>query len=108
MSTDPPATAGGTDLLQLSPSHTFVVWSTAAFRRNPVDDLVWIHDVARFAVYAVGKVYLQTPPSVAAILNHFIDSRDRKSTRLNSSHSSISYAVFCLKKKNISEFQYSF
>src|SRR5689334_24732615 len=26
--------------------------------------------------------------------------QDRKSTRLNSSHSSISYAVFCLKKKN--------
>src|SRR5690348_18138534 len=26
--------------------------------------------------------------------------RDRKSTRLNSSHPSISYAVFCLKKKN--------
>src|SRR5699024_12629550 len=30
-------------------------------------------------------------------------SLDRKSTRLNSSHVSISYAVFCLKKKNISE-----
>src|SRR5205807_3849767 len=28
------------------------------------------------------------------------DSRDRKSTRLNSSHLVISYAVFCLKKKN--------
>src|SRR3712207_7980842 len=28
--------------------------------------------------------------------------RDRKSTRLNSSHANISYAVFCLKKKNIS------
>src|SRR5438309_6470200 len=27
--------------------------------------------------------------------------QDRKSTRLNSSHSSISYAVFCLKKKKI-------
>src|SRR5207245_9331063 len=27
-------------------------------------------------------------------------TRDRKSTRLNSSHGSISYAVFCLKKKN--------
>src|SRR2546430_7740791 len=26
---------------------------------------------------------------------------DRKSTRLNSSHSQISYAVFCLKKKNM-------
>src|SRR5699024_11649786 len=28
---------------------------------------------------------------------------DRKSTRLNSSHVSISYAVFCLKKKNIQD-----
>src|SRR5699024_12101414 len=30
----------------------------------------------------------------------FADTKDRKSTRLNSSHVSISYAVFCLKKKN--------
>src|SRR5438270_4347027 len=29
-----------------------------------------------------------------------VDQVDRKSTRLNSSHSQISYAVFCLKKKN--------
>src|SRR3712207_8425237 len=28
------------------------------------------------------------------------DAGDRKSTRLNSSHANISYAVFCLKKKN--------
>src|SRR3712207_8359693 len=28
-----------------------------------------------------------------------IESKDRKSTRLNSSHANISYAVFCLKKK---------
>src|SRR5438270_7691758 len=32
-------------------------------------------------------------------------SLDRKSTRLNSSHSQISYAVFCLKKKNVHNFQ---
>src|SRR5438309_9247358 len=32
---------------------------------------------------------------------HQPEGRDRKSTRLNSSHSSISYAVFCLKKKNL-------
>src|SRR5258705_7106240 len=31
------------------------------------------------------------------------ESRDRKSTRLNSSHLGISYAVFCLKKKNLSQ-----
>src|SRR5436853_5860368 len=30
----------------------------------------------------------------------FRGARDRKSTRLNSSHLGISYAVFCLKKKN--------
>src|SRR5205807_4088342 len=30
----------------------------------------------------------------------FVDEVDRKSTRLNSSHLVISYAVFCLKKKN--------
>src|SRR5699024_11576173 len=30
-------------------------------------------------------------------------TRDRKSTRLNSSHVSISYAVFCLKKKSVAE-----
>src|SRR3712207_7944840 len=29
----------------------------------------------------------------------FLINRDRKSTRLNSSHANISYAVFCLKKK---------
>src|SRR2546430_4149464 len=29
-----------------------------------------------------------------------VGETDRKSTRLNSSHSQISYAVFCLKKKN--------
>src|SRR3712207_8439239 len=29
----------------------------------------------------------------------FVSSLDRKSTRLNSSHANISYAVFCLKKK---------
>src|SRR3712207_6863571 len=31
---------------------------------------------------------------------------DRKSTRLNSSHANISYAVFCLKKKKISDVHY--
>src|SRR2546427_2188133 len=37
-------------------------------------------------------------PSAGSSLRHGT-ARDRKSTRLNSSHSQISYAVFCLKKK---------
>src|SRR2546430_9525667 len=35
-----------------------------------------------------------------AMIEELVWRPDRKSTRLNSSHSQISYAVFCLKKKN--------
>src|SRR2546429_6308735 len=42
--------------------------------------------------YTLGDGYLLLAPS-----------RDRKSTRLNSSHGYISYAVFCLKKKKSTE-----
>src|SRR5207248_11356165 len=42
-------------------------------------------------------------PAATAITPAFVLSRDRKSTRLNSSHRTISYAVFCLKKKKIRE-----
>src|SRR3712207_7092893 len=45
-------------------------------------------------------------PGTGVVLNNQMDDfsaqpgvRDRKSTRLNSSHANISYAVFCLKKK---------
>src|SRR3989475_8713748 len=37
--------------------------------------------------------------SVVKLQTKFVPRGDRKSTRLNSSHSQISYAVFCLKKK---------
>src|SRR2546427_7423650 len=41
----------------------------------------------------------------AAVLAYMLTAAtpDRKSTRLNSSHSQISYAVFCLKKKKINQ-----
>src|SRR2546430_3378508 len=41
--------------------------------------------------------------ALARLARPFLLGRDRKSTRLNSSHSQISYAVFCLKKKKITE-----
>src|SRR2546430_9327776 len=41
-----------------------------------------------------------SPVLVGPLVGHLGRARDRKSTRLNSSHSQISYAVFCLKKKN--------
>src|SRR5256886_12485023 len=42
----------------------------------------------------------ETPGPLAAIGGAVAVRIDRKSTRLNSSHSQISYAVFCLKKKS--------
>src|SRR2546430_8604322 len=42
---------------------------------------------------------LQAVPAVGAARVGRARGEDRKSTRLNSSHSQISYAVFCLKKK---------
>src|SRR5947209_9674183 len=38
-------------------------------------------------------------PQLSCTQIGFIGDKDRKSTRLNSSHANISYAVFCLKKK---------
>src|SRR5699024_11753256 len=43
--------------------------------------------------------YFQTEESHIYAVGDCIGGLDRKSTRLNSSHVSISYAVFCLKKK---------
>src|SRR5438552_8371964 len=48
-----------------------------------------------------GFAYISSPPHVMQP-GHLPGGRtDRKSTRLNSSHQIISYAVFCLKKKKI-------
>src|SRR5258707_8770025 len=47
--------------------------------------------LSRYANFGFVKLFL--------LLKDF-NERDRKSTRLNSSHANISYAVFCLKKKN--------
>src|SRR5947209_16295910 len=40
-------------------------------------------------------------PAVGSQVGDLLTRRDRKSTRLNSSHANTSYAVFCLKKKTL-------
>src|SRR3712207_8357245 len=64
-----------------------------------------LHRRAVRAVHAPGAgvradARRQRPPA-GEVLVLGVPARDRKSTRLNSSHANISYAVFCLKKKNI-------
>src|SRR3712207_8230280 len=57
------------------------------------------HDTAAHALEERGEPHGEalSPPKVRA--RHEAKHSDRKSTRLNSSHANISYAVFCLKKK---------
>src|SRR5882672_12841094 len=50
----------------------------------------------RGPIFAAGRVKLENGDDFAGIGR--FDKIDRKSTRLNSSHTVISYAVFCLKK----------
>src|SRR3712207_8144574 len=54
--------------------------------------------LAQHPVEPVG-VMGKSPSSGTALRGHVPCDQDRKSTRLNSSHANISYAVFCLKKK---------
>src|SRR5690606_41213206 len=59
----------------------------------PKDDLVLTQTPQAFRADVLRAVHADRPRPVE-------NSGDRKSTRLNSSHVKISYAVFCLKKKN--------
>src|SRR4051794_41410051 len=61
-----------------------------------------LHDALPISEALVAQVYERTrgvPLFVEEFTKMAQESGDRKSTRLNSSHPSISYAVFCLKKK---------
>src|SRR2546430_13636115 len=59
---------------------------------------IWIESRGVKLVYPVGG---EPGARVKIARSGSVRKRDRKSTRLNSSHSQISYAVFCLKKKKI-------
>src|SRR3712207_8423260 len=71
---------------------------TTLFRSYPPK----IHHVNLFLVQDGTGLWPRTTLSAATQrlkdINVFLKPQDRKSTRLNSSHANISYAVFCLKK----------
>src|SRR3712207_8667182 len=73
---------------------------TTLFRSSSIFDPRIGEADAADAIEVVREEVLRETASPYA-LNH----RDRKSTRLNSSHANISYAVFCLKKKKETEIQ---
>src|SRR5205809_5246999 len=56
--------------------------------------------VLRFCVAELMLREINIQRSEESTITYIMPQQDRKSTRLNSSHGYISYAVFCLKKKN--------
>src|SRR3712207_7265412 len=56
-------------------------------------------DVVVYLVAAPDAKDAETVKNGSPVLLGQLKGKDRKSTRLNSSHANISYAVFCLKKK---------
>src|SRR2546430_17398464 len=59
-----------------------------------------LHDALPISCANAAGAPVPEPVSTSNSRAYFMDAQgDRKSTRLNSSHSQISYAVFCLKKK---------
>src|SRR3712207_8857642 len=65
---------------------------TTLFRSEPQSETVW-RQADKYSVPRVAYI------NKMDILGADFYRADRKSTRLNSSHANISYAVFCLKKK---------
>src|SRR2546427_6997421 len=78
-------------MIRRPPRSTLFPYTTLFRSRTEPPVSVPIAQGANLAATATPEPLLE-PPGVRGTL-------DRKSTRLNSSHSQISYAVFCLKKK---------
>src|SRR3712207_7090013 len=82
------------DALPISVLQTEVVQSTTGFHQHIMN------------MFSPKPQLLLDNPIAFHTANDMFNTEDRKSTRLNSSHANISYAVFCLKKK-IPLFPYS-
>src|SRR5690242_21316773 len=74
--------------------------------RSPIEaEREWQHQAEVNVLDRLQRIGLLAPSGeidkvLETVVNNLeVTNKDRKSTRLNSSHMSISYAVFCLKKK---------
>src|SRR5690625_6142012 len=80
--------------LQADPIDQFKLWLKQALEAQVPDPTAMV----------LATVAQDGQPSQRIVLLKSVDQRgDRKSTRLNSSHVAISYAVFCLNKKTLTE-----
>src|SRR2546430_9534079 len=92
-----------TEIYTLSLHDALPIWALCldepSFSERPLQRLR--HEQHRRPVRAPLRLLHEQQPVEQLDRVVLVEEADRKSTRLNSSHSQISYAVFCLKKKNI-------
>src|SRR3712207_7472396 len=89
-------------MIRRPPRSTLFPYTTlfrSLVRRDHARSSVLRAQAAAYRTLARGRRASGTLAGVDVTAPHAHRTRDRKSTRLNSSHANISYAVFCLKKK---------
>src|SRR3712207_7192996 len=95
-----------TEIYTLSLHDALPIWS-----RGGWSSVAWSPAGATQALLGTGQVPLGVDVqqlTIGRVDDRRAETEDRKSTRLNSSHANISYAVFCLKKKKTSQSLWSF
>src|SRR5215510_15594820 len=80
-----------------------MTWRTSFFFNDTATTEIYtlsLHDALPICAEALALLEAEASGNLEpTVIARQIDRADRKSTRLNSSHVAISYAVFCLKKK---------
>src|SRR3712207_7745778 len=85
-------------MIRRPPRSTLFPYTTLFRSAQVLAELDWVH-VGGQVVHLLGQQPDVEALAVRRELGVRLAAEDRKSTRLNSSHANISYAVFCLKKK---------
>src|SRR3712207_8673707 len=90
-------------MIRRPPRSTLFPYTTLFRSDHPERDEREVSRLAAYAVEGVEREGVEVVREYEVAYQYCPDARnqdrDRKSTRLNSSHANISYAVFCLKKK---------
>src|SRR3712207_7665292 len=81
-------------MIRRPPRSTLFPYTTLFRSFGGPDSVPWCRPTQLISSHTVAVTHMQNRERLA---------QDRKSTRLNSSHANISYAVFCLKKKRACE-----
>src|SRR3712207_8501443 len=82
-------------MIRRPPRSTLFPYTTLFRSPAPVHLYIGVRQLTPPIIVLTDRAHVEERIARAEVI-----TRDRKSTRLNSSHANISYAVFCLKKKN--------